>query len=74
MPMKMSDIHSEIQAGILNYLSIHPGAAGSVAEISSNWLADENVAHNLEQVQTAVDRLVDHGELHKSMGTNLYTL
>ncbi|WNC72833.1 hypothetical protein RGQ13_02330 [Thalassotalea psychrophila] len=72
--MKMSHIHTEIQAGILNYLSIHPNASAPAEDICSNWLANENFAHNIEQVQTALDRLVDHGEMHKMSDSNLYSL
>ncbi|WOH35956.1 hypothetical protein RI844_11240 [Thalassotalea fonticola] len=72
--MKMSHIHTEIQMGILNYLSIHPEASAPVEDICSNWLANESVSHNIDQVQTALDRLVDHGELHKRPGSDLYNL
>ncbi|WNC68201.1 hypothetical protein RI845_16945 [Thalassotalea nanhaiensis] len=72
--MKMSHIHTEIQAGILNYLSIHPDASAPVEDICSRWLANESVAHNIEQVQTAVDRLVEHGEMHKMSDSDLYSL
>lgn len=72
--MKMSHIHTELQSSILNYLSIHPDASAPVEDICSNWLANENVSHNIDQVQTALDRLIDHGELHKRVGSDLYTL
>ena len=70
----MSHIHTEIQSGILNYLSIHPNASASAEEICSHWLANESVSHNIEQVQTAVDRLVEHGEMHKISDSDLYSL
>jgi len=72
--MKMTELHSEIQTGILNYLSINPSASASVQGIYSKWLVNESVSYNIEQVQTALDRLVDHGELKKRSGSNIYTL
>ena len=72
--MKMSHIHSEIQTGIINYLSVHPDASAPVESICSNWLANESVSHNIDQVQTALDRLVAHGEVHKRQDSDLYTL
>ncbi len=72
--MKLADIHSEIQTGILNYLTIHPNSLASIDDISKNWLADEKVEHNTSQVQTAVNRLVDHGELNKRLGGDFYSL
>ena len=72
--MKMSHIHTEIQSSILNYLSIHPDASAPAEDICSNWLANENVTHSIEQVQTALDRLVDHGEMHRMSGSNIYAL
>ena len=72
--MKMSHLHSEIQTGILNYLSVHPRASAPVENICSNWLANESVSHNIDQVQTALDRLVAHGEVHKRQDSDLYTL
>ena len=70
--MKLTDLHSEIQTGILDYLSIHPNASASLQGIYSSWLVNEKVSYNIEQVQTALDRLVDHGELKRRSGT--YTL
>lgn len=72
--MKMSDLHSEIQAGILDYLSNHPSASASLPIIYSDWLANESVPYNIEQVQTALDRLVEHNELKKSSDTDTYSL
>ena len=72
--MKTAELHSEIQAGIINYLSIHPSASASVKGIYSEWLTNERVSYNIEQVQTALDRLVDHGEIQKRSGSNVYTL
>ncbi len=72
--MKMAEIHSEIQAGILDYLSNHPEESASVQVIYSHWLVNESVPYNIEQVQTALDRLVEHGELKKSIDTNIYSL
>lgn len=71
--MKMSDIHSEIQMGILNYLSAHPDASASAQRIQANWLANERCDHSIDQVQTAIDRMVDRGELSKRPGSNLYS-
>jgi len=70
--MKMADLHSEIQTGILDYLSIHPDASASLQGIYSSWLVNEKVSYNIEQVQTALDRLVDHGKIKRRSGT--YTL
>jgi len=70
--MKLTDLHSEIQTGILDYLSIHPNASASLQGIYSSWLVNEKVSYNIEQVQTALDRLVAHGELKRRSGT--YTL
>jgi len=72
--MKMADIHSEIQEGIINYLSVHPDASASVQGICEQWLANERCPHNIPQVQTAVDGLVARGELHKVSGDDIYTL
>jgi hypothetical protein len=72
--MKISDLHSEIQAGILDYLSNHPSASASLQVIHSDWLANERVPHNIEQVQTALNRLVDHGELKRCPNTDIYSL
>jgi len=72
--MKISDIHSEIQTGIINYLSVHPGASASVKRICNQWLGNERYSHSIDQVQTAVDNLVVSGELHQNAETNVYTL
>ena len=72
--MKIVDLHSEIQAGILDYLSNHPGASASLQVINSDWLANERFPHNIEQVQTALDRLVDHGELKRCSDNDTYSL
>jgi hypothetical protein len=71
--MKMRDLHSDLQNGIINYLSVHPSALATVADISANWLANEKVEHNVAQVQTAVDRLVDQGELFQRLGGDFYS-
>ena len=72
--MKMTDIHSEIQLGIINYLSVHPNASASVHRICNQWLANERYSHNIDQVQTAVDGLLARGEMHKRSGADIYTL
>lgn len=72
--MKMKDIHSEIQTGIINYLSVHPEASASVQRICNQWLANERYSHNIDQVQTAVDTLLTRGEMHKRSGADIYTL
>jgi len=72
--MKMTDIHSEIQSGIINYLSVHPEASASVQRICHQWLTNERYSHNIAQVQTAVDGLLARGEMHKRSGTDKYTL
>jgi len=72
--MKMTDIHSEIQTGIINYLSVHPDASASVQRICNQWLVNERYSHNIDQVQTAVDSLLARGEMHKHSGTDIYTL
>ncbi len=72
--MKLTDLHSEIQTAIIDYLSIHPTASGSAQRICCNWLANEKVSHSIEQVQTALDRLVEHGEIRRRSGSDLYTL
>lgn len=70
----MAELHNEIQAGILDYLSNHPNASASLQVIYSDWLANERFPFTIEQVQTALDRLVDHGELKKCTDTGLYSL
>jgi hypothetical protein len=60
--MKITDLHSEIQMGIINYLSVNPGASASVKRICYHWLSCEKYSHNLAQVQTAVDALLVRGE------------
>jgi len=70
----MTEIHSEIQAGIIDYLSVHPDASASVQRICNQWLANERYSHNIDQVQTAVDGLLAQGELHQRSGTDIYTL
>ncbi|NQY50248.1 MAG: hypothetical protein HRT55_14620 [Colwellia sp.] len=72
--MKMNDIHSEIQTGIINYLSVHPEASASVQRICNQWLANERYAHNIDQVQTAVNALLTRGEMHKRSDSEIYTL
>ncbi len=72
--MKMNDIHSEIQTGIINYLSAHPEACASVQGICNQWLSNEKYLHNIAQVQTAVDGLLNRGEMHKKAGSNKYSL
>ncbi len=72
--MKMADIHSEIQTGIISYLSVHPEASASVHRICNQWLSNEKYSHNLAQVQTAVDGLLARGEMHKRSDTDIYTL
>jgi len=72
--MKMNDIHSEIQAGIIDYLSVHPDACASVQGICYQWLSNERYAHNIAQVQTAVDALLSRGEMHQRSGSDIYTL
>jgi len=72
--MKMADIHSEIQTGIINYLSVHPDASASVQCICDQWLTNERYPHNIAQVQTAVDSLLARGEMHKRSGDDIYTL
>ncbi len=72
--MKMNDIHSEIQTGIIDYLSVHPDACASVQGICNQWLSNERYAHNIAQVQTAVNALLSRGEMHQRSGSNIYTL
>jgi len=72
--MKMADIHSEIQTGIINYLSANPDASASVQGICDQWLANERCPHNIPQVQTAVDGLLARGEIHKHSDADIYTL
>jgi len=72
--MKMAEIHSEIQTGIINYLSMHPDASASVQRISNQWLANERYSHNVAQVQTAVNGLLAQGEMHQNTGSDIYTL
>lgn len=64
--MKMAELHSEIQSAILDYLSNHPNDSACLQVIYSHWLDNESVPFNIEQVQTALDRLVEHGELKRS--------
>ncbi len=72
--MKMADLHSEIQSGILSYLAIHPDASASLQGVYSQWLLNETFSYNIEQVQTALDRLVDHGDITRRSGSNIYML
>ena len=72
--MKMAELHSEIQSGILCYLTIHPEASASVQDVYSHWLLNETFSYNIEQVQTALDRLVDHGDIKRRPGSNIYML
>ena len=72
--MKMADIHSEIQMGIINYLSVHPDASASVQRICNHWLTNERYSHNIAQVQTAVNVLLSRGEIHKRSDADIYTL
>ena len=70
--MKLADLHSEIQTSILDYLSIHPEASASVQRVTTTWLVNERSSHSLEQVQTALDRLVERGELKRRLDSNVY--
>jgi hypothetical protein len=72
--MKLEELHSEIQAGILSYLSIHPDAADSAQGIHDGWLTNQRISPSINEVQTALDRLVEHGELHKNEDADLYAL
>ena len=72
--MKFSDIHSEIQTDIINYLSTQPDASASVQCICDQWLANERYSHNIPQVQTAVNGLLARGEIHKHSDADIYTL
>ena len=72
--MKMAELHSEIQSGILSYLAIHPDASASLQDVYSHWLLNERFSYSIEQVQTALDRLVDHGEIKRRSGSNIYML
>ncbi len=74
MMMKMTEIRSEIQTGIINYLSENPGASASVDHICNQWLGNERYPHNIAQVQTAVDGLLARGEMHKRSDADIYTL
>jgi hypothetical protein len=74
MIMKMADIRSEIQSGIINYLSVNPEASASVDHICNQWLSNERYPHNIAQVQTAVDGLLARGEMHKRSDADIYTL
>jgi len=70
--MKLVELHSEIQMGILEYLNNHPGASACAEVINFNWLGNERFPHNVDQVQTALDRLVEHGEINKSSDNNYF--
>jgi hypothetical protein len=72
--MKMADLHSEIQMGIINYLSVNPTASASARRISNQWLANERYSHNIDEVQTAINGLLARGEMHKCADANVYTL
>ncbi|NMP17951.1 hypothetical protein [Thalassotalea sp. Y01] len=71
--MKLHDLHNEVQAGILDYLAVHPNAMGSVEHISNDWLADEKFEHNVAQVQSAVNIMVNRGELVPRLGGDFYS-
>lgn len=53
------------QAGILRYLSAHPGASDSVAGIQRWWLADQNRRFEELEVRAAVERLVRSKRLQR---------
>ncbi|MCJ8318161.1 MAG: hypothetical protein MJK12_00905 [Colwellia sp.] len=72
--MKISDIHSEIQMGIIDHFSVYPDASASVLRMCNHWLANEKYSHDIAQVQTAVDGLLARGEIHKHSGANIYIL
>ena len=72
--MKLAELHNEIQVAILDHLSNHPSASASLQVIYSDWLSNENVPCNIEQVQTALDRLVEHDEIKRSSDTKSYSL
>ena len=72
--MKMTDIHSEIQTGIIDSLSFHPDVSASVQRICEQWLTNERYSHNIAQVQTAVNTLLVRGEMHKRSDADIYTL
>jgi hypothetical protein len=72
--MKITDIHSEIQMGIINYFAVNPDASATVLRICNQWLVNEKYSHNIDQVQTAVDSLLSRGEIHKHPGANIYSL
>lgn len=75
--MKMAQLHSELQADILRYLSIHPQASDTLGGVHSHWLDNERFSPNIEAVETALNRLIDHGELQRladSSGAALFTM
>ncbi|WP_371187041.1 hypothetical protein [Thalassotalea maritima] len=71
--MKLKDIHTELQSGILNYLASHPNAMGSVEHIANQWLFNEKYEHTPEQVNAAVKSMVARGELTPRLGGDFYS-
>ncbi len=70
----MTELHSEIQTGIINYLSAHPEACASVQGICNQWLSNEKYLHNIDQVKTAVNGLLLRGEIHRHVDSNKFSL
>ncbi len=72
--MKLYELHTELQSDILTYLTTHPRAMGNAEAIANEWLRDEKCEHNVHQVETALNGLVDKGELHRRLGGDFYSL
>jgi len=55
----------ELARQIQHYLSAHPNAADSVEGIHRWWLARQRYEESLEQVEQALDYLVDSGQVSR---------
>ena len=59
---------------LLDYLARHPQAADTLPGVARWWVGDDG-RYSMEQVQAALDRLVDGGELRRERladGTDWY--
>jgi hypothetical protein len=71
--MKLAELHSEVQHDILRYFSTHPGIEENAYGIHSNWFINEHISPSINEVQTALERLFESGDLKRRVNSDIYT-
>lgn len=72
--MSATDPPDAVVLALLHYLACHPQAADTLPGVARWWVGDDG-RYSLEQVRSALDRLVDGGELRRERladGTDWY--